>query len=191
MIVLGLRVKTGWAAAVLLGGTPSKPVVLDSREIRLADWDQEHGRQPYHATFGTEQTDRALITRLVKDVERFSLRAIRQLLREYRTAGHRVRRAAIVVSSLTDPATIANQHMRAHASEGQLYRRVVEAALTRAAVTFRVTLSQHLHALLTHSLRRSVATIKRDLAELRHDTTRWRAEEKEAAAAAWLVRRRA
>lgn len=177
--VLGLRVKTGWAAVVLLGGTRKASRLLDSREIRLSDWDLPHGRQPYHATFGVEQTDRAVIARLVKCVERYSRGALAALLREYAKAGYRIRRAAIVVSSLTDTASIANQHMRAHASEGQLYRRVVEQGLKRAGVR------TQLH--LERDLRNMPAAVKRRAAALGETATRWRADEKHAATAAWLL----
>jgi len=77
-----------------------------------------------HAGLGTAQTDTAKVTRLVRGIERFSRRTIKSLLDEYRVT-HRLRSAAVVASSLTDPASIANQHMRAHASEGRLFRTVL------------------------------------------------------------------
>lgn len=179
MTTLGLRVKTGWAAVVLLGGTARTPRLLDSRQIRLSDWDQPHERQPYHATIGVEQTDRAIITRLVKRVERYARSALASLLRDYAKAGHRVRRAAIAVSSLTDPASIANQHMRAHASEGFLYRRVAVEGLERKGLKTTVMLERELLA--------QPAKTRRAIAQLGVDAPRWRAEEKVAAAAAWLL----
>jgi len=185
--VLGLRVKTGWAAVVLLGGSRKTPRLLDSREVRLSDWDLPHGRQPYHATFGVEQTDEALIARLVKGVERYARGALAALLREYAQSGHRIRRAAIVVSSLTDPASIANQHMRAHASEGQLYRTVVEHGLGRRGVTTSIVLEREAYDLLGRALRRRPAATKGAVAELGDGAARWRAEEKIAAAGAWLL----
>jgi hypothetical protein len=169
-------VKTGWAAVVLLGIQEKTPRLLDSREIRLSDWSLPHGRQPYHATFGVEQTDRALIARIVKGAEHYARTALRALLREYARAGHRVRRAAIVVSSLTDPARIANQHMRAHASEGQLYRRVVEQGLSRAGVKTTVCLER--------DVRVPPVTVRRRVVALGKTAPRWRAEEKLAATAA-------
>lgn len=182
---LGLRVKTGWAAVVLLGGTGKNPRVLDSREVRLSDWDRPHERQPFHATFGVEQTDRAVIARLVKRVERYARTALTSLLREYAKAGHRVRRVAIVVSSLTDPASIANQHMRAHASEGQLYRRVAEQGLEGRGIKTRVVLERDAYTLLAKALRRGPAAVKGAVAALGEDAARWRSEEKFAAAGAW------
>lgn len=187
MTTLGIRVKTGWAAVVLLGGTAKTPRLLDSREVRLSDWDLPHGRQPFHASFGTEQKDRALIARLVKGVERYARGALAALLREYAQAGHGVRRVAIVVSSLTDPASIANQHMRAHASEGQLYRRVVVEGLERSGLKTSVILDREVYAQLATTVRRSPAATKVAVAHLGVDASQWRSEEKVAAAGAWLL----
>src|SRR6185437_13500366 len=102
---LGFRVKSGWAAAVLIATAAKAPTVRDSRVIDLSDPDVPDSRQPYHAGFGTEQTDTAKVTRLVRGIEQFSRRQIAALLKEL-GAEQRVRRAAVVVASLTDPASI-------------------------------------------------------------------------------------
>ena len=186
---LGFRVKSGWAAAVLIANSPPPlpPTVLDSRVIELADPDVPDARQPYHAGFGTEQTDTAKVTRLVRGIERFSGRSVAALLAEYQKQ-HGVRNAGVVVSSLTDPASIANQHMRAHASEGRLFRTVLVAALEHCGVTVRVVLEREVYELLGKVLRRSPTEAKHKVAALGERVGRWRAEQKVAAAAAWLVR---
>ena len=183
---VGFRVKSGWAAAVLIAKSAKAPMVIDSRVIELADLDVADSRQPYHAGFGTEQTDTAKVTRLVRGIERFSRRTIAALLDEYRTE-HRVRRAAVVVASLTDPATIANQHMRAHASEGRLFRTVLVDGLEQCGVTVRVVLEREVYDLLGKALRRSPSQAKTRVAALGEGVGRWRAEQKVAAAAAWLI----
>jgi len=179
---VGFRVKSGWAAAVLLGAEQ----VLDSRIIELADPKVADSRQPYHAGFGTAQTDTAKVNRLVRGIERFSQRSVTALVAEYRV-DHRVRRAGVVVASLTDPARIANQHMRAHASEGRLFRTVLVAALAQCGVTVRVILEREIYELLGNVLRRSPTDAKRRITALGEGVGRWRAEQKVAAAAAWLV----
>jgi len=185
-MTLGFRVKTGWAAAVLIAKSAKAPAVIDSRVIELSDPAVADSRQPYHAGLGTEQTDTAKVTRLVRGIERFSLRTIAAVLDEYR-AEHRVRRAAVVVASLTDPATIANQHMRAHASEGRLFRTVLVDALEQCGVTVRVVLEREVYDLLGKALRRSPSQAKILVAALGEGAGRWRAEQKVAAAAAWLI----
>jgi hypothetical protein len=183
---LGFRVKSGWAAAVLIASSRNGPTLIDSRVIELADPNLPHSRQPYHATFGTAQTDTTKVTRLVRSIERFSRRAIATLLAEYR-ARYRLRRAGVVVASLTDPATIANQHMRAHASEGRLFRTVVIDALEHCGVSVRVVLERDVYAALGKALRCPPTRARAKVAALGETAERWRAEQKVAAAAAWLV----
>jgi len=178
-------VKTGWAAAVLIANE-AKPTVIDSRVIELADPGVADSRQPYHAGFGTAQIDTAKVTSLVRSIERFSRRTISALVTEYR-GQYRLRSAAVVVASLTDPASIANQHMRAHASEGRLFRAVLVDGLKHCDVTVRVVLEREVYDLLGKALRRSPSQAKTHVAALGEGVGRWRAEQKVAAAAAWLV----
>ena len=185
-MTLGFRVKSGWAAAVLIAKSAKTPTVIDSRVIELADPGVADSRQPYHAGFGTAQTDTAKVTRLVHGIERFSRRVIAALLAEYREQ-HRLRRAAVVVASVTDPATIANQHMRAHASEGRLFRTVLVDGLEQCGVSVRVVLEREVYELLAKALRRSPSRVKTQVAALGEAVGRWRAEQKVAAAAAWLI----
>jgi hypothetical protein len=185
-MTLGFRVKSGWAAVVLIANSKKAPAVIDSRVIELADPGVSGSRQPYHAGFGTEQTDAAKVTRLVRGIERFSRRTIAALLDEYREQ-HRLRSAAVVVASLTDPATIANRHMRAHASEGRLFRTVLVDGLEHCGMTVRVVLEREVYELLGNVLRRSPSRAKTRVAALGEGVGRWRAEQKVAAAGAWLV----
>ncbi|HEV8511523.1 MAG TPA: hypothetical protein VGQ48_13810 [Gemmatimonadales bacterium] len=181
---VGFRVKSGWAAAVLVAGPKKAPTVLDSRMIELSDPSVPDSRQPYHAGFGTEQTDTAKVERLVRGIEQFSRRAIAALLAEYREQ-HRMKSAGVVVASLTDPATIANQHMRAHASEGRLFRTVLVDGLERCGVTVRIVLERDVYQSLGRALRRPPASLKTKVTALGEGVGRWRAEQKVAAAAAW------
>jgi hypothetical protein len=185
-MTIGFRVKSGWAAAVLIANSKKAPAVIDSRLIELADPGVAGSRQPYHAGFGTAQTDTAKVKRLVHGIERFSRRTIAALLDEYRKE-HRLRTAAVVVASLTDPASIANHHMRAHASEGRLFRTVLVDGLERCGLTVRVVLEREVYELLAKALRRSPSRVKTQVAALGEGAGRWRAEQKVAAAAAWLV----
>lgn len=183
---LGFRVKSGWAAVVFLGGSRKAPQLLETRIVELSDPAVPHARQPYHAGFGAAQRNAAKVARLVQGIERFSTGAIVKLLGGYREQ-HRVTRAGVVVSSLTDPATITNPHMRAHASEGQLFRRVLVEALEHCGVKVRVVLEREIYKSLARALRCAPHVAKAKVAELGANAERWRAEQKVAAAAAWLV----
>jgi len=183
---LGFRVKSGWAAVVLLAGPKASPRVLDSRVIELSDPDVADSRQPYHAGFGTAQTNTAKVDRLVRGIERFSRRTIAALLTEYRRE-NRIRGAGIVVPSLTDPATIASPHMRAHASEGRLFRTVVADGAKACRLPAQIVLEREVYERLGRALRRPVAQMKATVTELGEGVGRWRAEQKVATAGAWLV----
>jgi len=185
---IGFRVKSGWAVAVLVAGPATAPIVLDRRVVELSDPRIPATRQPYHAATGVEQRDRKKVQRLAAIVRRCTRRSVGLLLREYRAAGFRLRGAALVVGSVGDPARITNPHILAHASEGWLFRTALETAALRCALPCTTIPERALFPQAAKSLRRSASDIKRKvtaLGRLRGGT--WRAEEKAAAVAAWLV----
>src|SRR5262245_3917928 len=63
---IGFAVKSGWAATVLLVGSPASPSLAHSRRIDLSDPAIPDSRQPYHAGFGTARSTGADLTRLVR-----------------------------------------------------------------------------------------------------------------------------
>lgn len=185
---IGFRVKSGWAVAVLVAGPVTAPVVLDRRVVELSDPRMPATRQPYHDGFGVEQRDPRKIRRLATIVRRCARLSVGLLVREYRANGHRLRGAALIVGSVGDPARITNPHIRAHASEGWLFRTALEAAARRCALPCATIPERDLFPQAAKTLRRSAAAIKRQattLGRLRGGT--WRAEEKAAAVGAWLV----
>ena len=182
---VGFRIKSGWATTVLLAGPAKAPRVVDRRVTLLADPDDPETRQPFHAGLDTHESRAAqAVKRLVTAVERFAHRSVAGLIAEYRAAGHRIRGAGIVVGSLVDPASIANDHIRAHAEEGRLFRVVVEAAVRARRLPVRVLREKDLYATEARFRRRVAA-----LGEAVEGP--WRAEEKAAALAAWMVLRSA
>jgi hypothetical protein len=185
---LGVRVKSGWAAVVLIGGSARAPVVLDSRRIELADAAIPESVQPYHAGFGHAQRDQRTVGRLVRLVERCARESIRSLVGEYEKSGYALLAAAVVGTSRTDPATIGNPHIRIHALEGRLFRRVVEEGLAASRVPCTPCLESEIYAEAPRLLRRTAPDIRRELTMLGRETAgAWRAEQKSAALAAWLT----
>lgn len=173
---------------VLLAGPTRAPRVLDRRRIELSDPARPRTRQPYHAGFGTAQSSRTVITRLVRIIERRAHRSLKDLLREYAKAGVRSRAAAIVVGSVIDPARIGNPHIRAHALEGALFRRVAVDGLRAERIGSLVVLEREVYASAAHAAGVTQSQMKGLVAELAGQVRgRWRAEEKTAAAAACLV----
>jgi hypothetical protein len=91
-----------------------------------------------------------------------------------------VRAAGIVVGSVIDPARIPNDHIRAHAEEGRLFRRVVEEGLRKRRVPVRVMVEKELWVKGAR-LRKRVAALGESV------EGPWRADEKAAALAAWMA----
>jgi len=187
-VALGVRVKSGWAAALLLGGSRDAPRVLDVTRLELADPRTPASLQPYHAGFGTAQTDPRVVRRLVRLVERVARRSCAALLGRYRAAGYAPRLAVVIGTSDTDPERITNAHIRIHALEGRLFRRVVQEALAAEGLRCESRLERDLLAGATEALGVPPAILKRRLAALKPaEAGPWRGEQKLAALGAWTL----
>ena len=85
---IGFRVKSGWAAAVLLAGPVAMPRVLEHRVVELSDPVVPASRQPYHAEIGVAQTDTATLQRLTAAVHRYARQSIAEWVADCRAAGN-------------------------------------------------------------------------------------------------------
>ena len=190
-VAMGFRVKSGWACAVLLAGPAAAPKVVDRRKVQLADPEVPGSVQPYHAALELHAARGAKeAARLVKVVERFAHRSVVELLQHYRDGGHRIVGIGIVVGSVVDPATIPNDHIRAHAEEGRLFRVVLEDAVRKCGLATTVTVEKQLLAKASKALNRPELRLKEDVTALgRGLGGGWRAEEKAATLAAWMALR--
>lgn len=187
---IGLTVKSGWAAVVLVSGPSTSPQVVDSRRIDLSDPVFPESRQPYHEGFGTARSNSAELSRLIGSVRRFGRRSVIQLIRHYESTGHRLRGAGVVVGSLIDPKELANEHIRIHAREGRLFRGVVEDAAARSGLAHFVWRDRDLYALAAEAFGRPEHTLRDAVAALGKTISgSWRAEQKSATLAAWLTLR--
>ena len=186
--VIGFRVKSGWATAILLTGPIEAPVVRDAAVIELSDPVVPASKQPYHAGMGVARKEGPALDRLLASINAYSQRSLAALLNRYGTISHSLSEAALVVGSDCDPTTITNPHIRVHAAEGRLFRTVVEQALTRSDIPSSIFVERMLLAHAAQVLRRSPAQLKEAVARLRPVAAeRWRVEEKVAALAAWLL----
>ena len=187
-IALGFRVKSGFAIAIVLSGTTTAPIALARRIVQLSDPGVEGTRQPYHDGFGTAQEDLKEIARLSQIIHRCAKRSVDDLLSDPPLAGARCRGAGLVVGSVIDPAKVGNQHIRAHANEGRLFRTVLEAALSERGVACAVIVEKTLARQAAETLHRSGGQIAKVAGSLGAALAGpWRAEEKAAATAAWML----
>ena len=187
---LGFRVKSGWAAAIMLTGSARSPQLCDVQRIDLSDPRLPETRQPYHAAMGRLETDTQKINRRVDVVRRITEKSIAKLLAGYRQQNFTIKRAALVVGSLIDPRSVANAHIRAHALEGQLFRSVLQEFLHKHRILSDVLIERDAYARAAVQLKQSNENVRRMIQNFgRAAKASWRAEQKLAALAAWVALR--
>lgn len=186
---LGFRVKSGWAMAVLLAGPPNLPKLVRCQAILLSDPKIPQSKQPHHAALDRPGKEgKALAENLCSVVADAARKSVQQLLKQAAADGYGVMGAGLVVGSLVDPATLHNEHIRAHGLEGQLFRTALEDAFREQGLPSRVLLEKNAYTTASPALRKSAPETKRIIAGLgdSHEGS-WRAEEKLAALAAWVA----
>ncbi len=188
LAALGFRVKSGWAAAVLLTDSAHLPQLCDVQRIDLSDPRLPETRQPYHAAMGRLETDTRKINRRVDVVRRIAEKSIAKLLAGYRQQNFTIKRAALVVGSQIDPHSVTNPHIRAHALEGQLFRSVLQESLHAHRILSDVLIERDAYARAAVQLKQSNENVRRVIQKFGRDTKApWRAEQKLAAVAAWVA----
>ncbi len=186
---IGFRVKSGWATVVLVVEAAGAPRVADRRRVDLADPAVLESRQPYHAAFQPfQQASPNRVVQLVRVVERFSAGSVAEIIDLYRVKCHSLVGVAIVVGSDVDPSTIRSDHIRAHASEGRLFRVVIEKAARQSGLTPSVFVEKLLYARASQVIRQPEARLKAQVTALGKGIDgAWRSEEKTATLAAWML----
>jgi hypothetical protein len=187
---IGFRAKTGKAIAVALAEGAKSPRLLWRREIVLYDPDLPATGQPYHEVMELPWP-RALVEvqPLVKRIEAVARAAVKSLLRELAREGLEVRVIGVAGSADRPLEKIGNFHIRAHAAEGILFRRVLETAAEKNAIrslAFAEKLLPSTSAAALGGTSKVTATLK---ALGREAGPPWRADERAAATAAWLALR--
>jgi hypothetical protein len=188
-VAIGLRVKTGRATAVVLLGPASAPVVLARKSIQLWDPAIPESHQPYHAELELPPSESArVVPRALEAVERVALAALRELVEEVRDSRHSIRGMAMVTGSATDPESIRNPHMQAHAREGQLFPHALAAAAKTLRIPALTIIEADAFAKGAVALSKTPDALKREVTELGRAVGKpWGSEEKTATVAAWLA----
>ncbi len=188
-IAIGFRVKTGRATAVVMAGPASAPRVLSRKSLQLWDPAVPESHQPWHAEFELPAEESALIVpKALEAVERVALSALRELVGEVQTGQGVILGISLVAGSATDPESIRNPHMRAHAREGQLFPHALAAAARTMGIPSATMVEAEVFASAAAKLGKSPDAIKIAVTEMGRAVGKpWSAEEKCAAAAAWIT----
>jgi hypothetical protein len=186
---LGFRVKSGWATAILLVGPADSARIAWRKTVRLCDEKVPHSRQPYHACLAAPAAKAKAIEKELCDVVHSVTRqSIAKLLDEVGAEDNQVRKAGLVVGSEIDPDKIANDHIRAHALEGRLFR----TALVEALAAHQVEASVHVEKRIYDKAAGLTGQTADQLRRMVNGWGKgaegpWRADEKTASLAAWLA----
>ena len=190
---LGFRVKSGWAAVVLLTDTGHSLQLSDVSRIDLCDPRLPETRQPYHAAMGKLETEPTIVNQRECVVRSISRQSLTRFLKGYQQKRFRIMRAALVVGSQIDPAKIANPHIRAHALEGRLFRSAVAETLQDHEIRTEVLLERDAYLSVAARLKQSSDDVKRVIQDLGRSAPAkggpWRADQKLAALAALFALR--
>jgi hypothetical protein len=189
IVSIGLRAKTARAIAVVLGGTIEAPLVWEKFEIRLADPKLPATAQPYHEVMDLPwaESERA-VRKSAAAIEAIARKTLGDLIQDLQGRGMRVRGVGIVGAKDRDLAKIGNYHIRAHAAEGVLFRRVLDLAADAHGLKRRSFSDRELDQTAAAEFGPGSDVVKRKLNNLgRTLDPPWRADEKQAATAAALV----
>jgi hypothetical protein len=188
-VAIGLRSKTGRAIVVVLGGAADSPIVLVKKEIKLVDPKVPGTAQPYHEVMDLpwEESQRA-VHKYVRAIENVAAKELARLINQITKDGATVIGAGIVGAKDRDLARIGNNHIRAHAAEGVLFRAVLEFAAEKNSLSRRTFGDRDFVAITKAELGKKHASLARKIDDLRRSVAPpWRTDEKQAALAAWLV----
>ena len=186
---IGLRAKTGRAIAVVLTGPITAPRVIKRLEFSVVDPAAPETYQPYHEVLDLpwEQAQKGA-QKMARKIERVAAKALRSLVRDLESEGFNVRGVGIVGAGERNLEKIGSTHIRAHAAEGVLFRRVLEVAAEANELPNRRFDERSIDQTVESELKFPISKIKAQLAEMgRGAGSPWRADEKAAATAAWLV----
>ena len=189
LVSIGLRARTARAIAVILGGPAEAPIVLHKTEIKLIDPKVPATAQPYHVIMDLpwSQWPKA-VNKSVRAIERAAAKALAQMIEELEANGNKVTGVGVVGAPDRDLARIGNPHIRAHAGEGILFRRVLEVGAEANRLKWRSFSDRDFDQAAAAVVGADYSKMKRKLDDLRPSvTTPWRADEKQAAMAAWVV----
>jgi hypothetical protein len=191
-VAVGMRVHSGWAALVVMGGTSRAPRVLARRRIVIFDTAIAGSKQPFHAAemLGLKEAT-AHIARCRASTWKMAREAFGAVVKEMRAQGQEVMGCGLLLASGRPVGTLAEalaSHAMLHTAEGQFYRDALREASEHFAVPVQGVREKELFALATETLRLSEGDLRRRVAEMGKAVgAPWSQDEKLAALVAWLA----
>lgn len=186
---LGLRVHSGWAALIAVGGPTARPHVLDRRRIEMAD--DPEAKQPYHAAEGLPLARAAaLLGRCSRSAEERAGAGLAAALQALRRQGYDAVGAIVLTASgrpLPALEKVLGSHALIHTADGEHFRDAVRAASEGHGVPVTRIPEAELVAQAEAALRRTEADLQTTLAEWgRALGPPWTKDQKLSALGAWV-----
>jgi hypothetical protein len=179
---IGFRAKTARAIAIALDSGSGSATYLARWEVALHDPKVPATSQPHHHVMELPWAKaQGAVAPLERRIESVAVKMLAGLLADLQSRGFDVSGVGVVGSPDRDLERLGNRHMRAHAAEGILFRRVLETAAIEHKLPCRSFSDRNLGDLIPEKL---IGT----LAAIGHAAGRpWRADERAAAVAAWFM----
>jgi hypothetical protein len=182
---IGFRVHSGWAAMVVVSGSPRAPEILERRRIEIMDRSIPGSKQPYHyaAELSIAQAQSHL-ARCAKRSREMAAEAIEDAIRR-----HHPSIGGMGISSGrpagTLEATLAS-HAAIHSAEGEFFREAITQALEVCELPCRNFKEKELVKLAAEAFQ--LPDLETRLTEMRKIFgSPWTQDEKFGALAAWLA----
>jgi hypothetical protein len=184
---IGLRAKTGRAIAVVLQADRDAPLFAWRGQLDLVGPTYTAPEGPYHEVLGLPWPDaQVAIMPLVQSIERVAEEALGKVIAEMRSRKIAIRGVGVIGSPARSLDRIGNEHIRAHAAEGILFRRVLERAAAEHDLPCCAFSEKEIDQAIDLDTTRVRSTMKRLGAAAGPP---WRTDERLAATAAWIALR--
>lgn len=180
---IGLRAKTGRAIAVVLTADSESPAFLWRGMLSLVDPKIPTTAEPYHQVMELPWSEVSVAVQpLVTAIEAATSVALRSLIDDLRSREIQIRTAGIVGAPDRNLARIGNEHIRAHAAEGVLFRRVLEAGAKANHLRHSAFSESDVKAKMSEP---NVTAVLKEMGRVAGPP--WRTDERLAATAAWMA----
>lgn len=192
LAALGFRAHSGWAAVVVLGGSPASPTVVDRRRIEIADPKIRGSKQPFHAAEPLALNDaEKLIQRCTNSTRLLALSAVRAALNNVRSQGYKVVGCGLLTGSgrpLPGLPAILASHPLLHAAEGEFFREALAQASDKCGLLVTRVHERELAERASALLRLPADKLNARIVGIGKEVgPPWAQDQKQAALVAWLA----
>ena len=189
---LGCRVHSGWAAVVVLAGSPHSPQVMERRRIEIADPRIPGSKQPFHAAEPLQFAKAAaFLERCETSTRKLAREAVQDIVQSLHSRHHEAVGCGILLGSgraLPELKSILASHALIHTAEGEFFRQAMLHAGEDAGLPVTGIKERELYDRGAQQLRLSADELQRRATELGKPIgPPWTQDQKCATVVAWLA----